>query len=78
MSAEINQMVEVHLLNVQRELETLKNRALEIQAEQERLTAYLNDGAKTLENFKQQQQPEQQQPEQGSPATKYQNQLLNP
>jgi hypothetical protein len=48
MAATIDEMVEAHLLNVQRELETLNKRALEMQAESNRLQTYLKEGQDTL------------------------------
>jgi hypothetical protein len=48
MAASINEMVEAHLLNVQRELEALNTRVVEMQAESNRLQAYLKEGQATL------------------------------
>jgi len=49
MPASMTEMVEAHLLNVQRELETLKTRVSDANAEQARLQAYLEEGKATLQ-----------------------------
>lgn len=42
------EMVEAHLANVQREINTLQERKVQIDAEINRLETYLKDGAETL------------------------------
>ena len=42
------EMVEAHLTNVQREINTLQERKAQIDAEINRLETYLKDGAETL------------------------------
>jgi len=44
----IKEMAEAHLLNVQREIKTLEQRKQDIDAEINRLTDYLKDGADVL------------------------------
>ena len=44
----IKDMAEAHLLNVQREIQTLEQRKKEIDAEITRLSEYLKDGANVL------------------------------
>ena len=46
------EMAEAHLLNVQREINTLKERSLQIEQEIEKLTSYLNDGVQELQTIK--------------------------
>ena len=43
------EMVEAHLLNVQREIQNLKDRKVAIDAEIAKLEEYLKEGATTLE-----------------------------
>ncbi len=45
----ITEMAEAHLLNVQREIQNLTERKAQIEQEIENLTAYLNDGARELQ-----------------------------
>jgi len=42
-------MAEAHLLNVQREIQNLNERKVQIDQEIENLTSYLNDGARELQ-----------------------------
>ncbi len=46
------EMSEAHLLNVQREIQTLQSRQVEINNEIERLTEYLQGGVKAVEEAK--------------------------
>ncbi len=46
------EMAEAHLLNVQREINTLKERSVQIEQEIEKLTSYLNDGVQELQTIK--------------------------
>ncbi len=48
MAASMTEMVEAHLLNVRRELETLTQRVNEIQQEKARLEQYLSEGETVL------------------------------
>ncbi len=43
------EMVEAHLLNVQREIQTLQERKVAIDSEIEKLNSYLQEGKETLE-----------------------------
>jgi len=45
-------MSEAHLINVQREIQNLENRKLEIDSELEKLTTYLNEGVQAVEQAK--------------------------
>lgn len=45
----VAEMAEAHLLNVQREIQNLNERKVQIDQEIEQLTSYLNDGAKELQ-----------------------------
>jgi len=44
------EMAEAHLLNVQREINTLEQRKVEIDAELEKLRSYLQDGVQELQS----------------------------
>lgn len=46
--ASMVEMVEAHLMNVQRELQTLEERKVAIDAEIDKLTGYLTEGSATL------------------------------
>jgi predicted nucleic acid-binding Zn-ribbon protein len=48
----ITEMAEAHLLNVQREIQVLNERKVQIDQEIEKLTSYLNDGARELQEAK--------------------------
>ena len=48
MAANMIEMVEAHLLNVKRELDTLNARVSEIEAEKGKLQMYLEEGQTTL------------------------------
>jgi len=48
----IVEMAEAHLLNVQREIQTLTERKDQIDQELEKLTSYLNNGASELQEAK--------------------------
>lgn len=50
--ASMVEMVEAHLLNVQREVQTLNERKTQIDQEIARLQEYLRDGSATLEGAK--------------------------
>ena len=50
--ASMVEMVEAHLLNVQREVQTLNERKTQIDQEITRLQEYLRDGSATLEEAK--------------------------
>jgi len=45
----VTEMAEAHLLNVQREIQNLNERKVQIDQEIENLTSYLNDGARELQ-----------------------------
>tara|TARA_B100001094_G_C18064347_1_gene736673 strand:- start:778 stop:969 length:192 start_codon:yes stop_codon:yes gene_type:complete len=45
----LKEMAEAHLLNVQREIQTLKQRQVEIGEEIQKLEAYLEEGVRDLE-----------------------------
>ena len=51
---DVVEMAEAHLLNVQREIQTLKERNVQIEQEIEKLTSYLNEGAQELQTAKSQ------------------------
>ena len=44
----MKEMVQAHLLNVEREVKTLEDRKVDIDQEIEKLKAYLSDGVTTL------------------------------
>lgn len=48
----MSEMVEAHLMNVQREISNLNERKVAIDKEIEKLQQYLQDGQKTLLEFK--------------------------
>lgn len=48
----MSEMVEAHLMNVQREISNLNERKVAIDKEIEKLQQYLQDGQKTLLDFK--------------------------
>jgi len=48
----IDQLAEAHLVAVQRDMETLKQRVKEANAELERLQDYFNSGVKVLNDFR--------------------------
>jgi predicted nucleic acid-binding Zn-ribbon protein len=50
--ASIVEMAEAHLLNVQREIQNLNQRKVEIDEELEKLSSYLNTGAEELNKAK--------------------------
>ena len=52
--SDVVEMAEAHLLNVQREIQTLKERNVQIEQEIEKLTSYLNEGAQELQTAKSQ------------------------
>jgi len=47
--AKLVEMAEAHLLNVQREIATLEQRKVEIDAEVEKLKSYLQEGVQELQ-----------------------------
>jgi len=53
------QMAEAHLLNVQREIQNLNERKIQIDQEIEQLTSYLNDGAQELQEAQSEAEAEQ-------------------
>ena len=50
--SDVVDMAEAHLVNVQREIQTLRERNVQIQDEIEKLTEYLNEGAQELQRVK--------------------------
>ena len=52
--SDVVEMAEAHLLNVQREIQTLSERKVQIEQEIEKLTSYLNEGAQELQTAKSQ------------------------
>jgi len=50
--SDVVEMAEAHLLNVQREIQTLSERKVQIEQEIEKLTSYLNDGVQELQTVK--------------------------
>ena len=55
----VTQMAEAHLLNVQREIQNLNERKVQIDQEIEQLTSYLNDGARELQEAQSEAEAEQ-------------------
>ena len=55
--ATIEEMAEAHLLNVQREVQKLNEQKVQIDQEISRLTSYLEEGKKTLEESNQVESP---------------------
>jgi len=49
---EVVEMAEAHLLNVQREIQTLRERNVQIEQEIEKLTSYLNEVVQELQTVK--------------------------
>ena len=54
--SDVVEMAEAHLLNVQREIQTLRDRGGQIEQEIEKLTSYLNDGVQELQTVKSQEE----------------------
>ena len=52
------EMVEAHLLNVQREIQTLQERKVAIDSEIEKLNLYLQEGKETLEQSTGEEKPQ--------------------
>ena len=52
--SDVVEMAEAHLLNVQREIQTLKERSVQIEQEIDKLTSYLNEGVQQLQTVKSQ------------------------
>ena len=50
--SDVVEMAEAHLLNVQREIQTLQERNVQIEQEIEKLTSYLNEGVQELQEVK--------------------------
>ena len=50
--SDVVEMAEAHLLNVQREIQTLKERNVQIEQEIDKLTSYLNEGVQQLQTVK--------------------------
>jgi prefoldin subunit 5 len=50
--SDVVEMAEAHLLNVQREIQTLSERKVQIEQEIEKLTSYLNEGVQELQVVK--------------------------
>ena len=50
--SDVVEMAEAHLLNVQREIQTLKERSVQIEQEIDKLTSYLNEGVQQLQTVK--------------------------
>ena len=50
--SDVVEMAEAHLLNVQREIQTLQERNVQIEQEIEKLTSYLNEGVQQLQEVK--------------------------
>ena len=48
----ILEMSEAHLMNVQREIQVLENRKLEIDSELEKLSTYLKEGVEAVQQAK--------------------------
>ena len=51
MDKQIVDMAEAHLLNVQRELQTLSQRKVEIESEISKLEGYLKDGIEAVSSY---------------------------
>ena len=51
MDKQIVDMAEAHLLNVQRELQTLSQRKVEIEGEISKLEGYLKDGIEAISSY---------------------------
>ena len=54
--SDVVEMAEAHLLNVQREIQTLRERGVQIEQEIEKLTSYLNEGVQELQTVKSQEE----------------------
>ena len=54
--SDLVEMAEAHLQNVQREIQTLRERGVQIEQEIEKLTSYLNDGVQELQTVKSQEE----------------------
>ena len=52
--SDVVEMAEAHLLNVQREIQSLKERNVQIEQEIDKLTSYLNEGVQQLQTVKSQ------------------------
>ena len=50
--SDVVEMAEAHLLNVQREIQTLQERSVQIGEEIEKLTFYLTEGVEELQEVK--------------------------
>lgn len=59
----IDQLAESHLATVQREIESLKQRVKDIEAEVQKLQNYFEEGVKVLNDFRRKPEPVQVNPE---------------